>query len=145
MKGRCTLSGRYLVKDIDVVALCGEAGVVLSEPVDHGAAGDNDRSEQRADAVLEGRKLFGSSKINKQTNKNNIKQIRSVTQHDFAPSHHLVLFLSSTVLLLDILLKFWVCPVEQNLSALAGYQQALHSCSCAGSLGFTPTASDAGC
>lgn len=61
-------------------------------------------------------------------------------------SYPFSLFLSFPILILDILLKFWVGPVEENLSALAGYKQALHICpqmhSCSGLL-FTTT--DAGC
>ena len=47
----------YLVQDVDVVVLRGEGGVVVTQPVHHGAAGDDDGGEQGADAVLEGWKL----------------------------------------------------------------------------------------
>lgn len=40
-----------------MVVFCGEGGVAVTQPVHHGAAGDNDGSEQSADAVLEGWKL----------------------------------------------------------------------------------------
>ena len=40
-----------------MVALRGEGGVVVTQPVHHGAAGDDDGGKQGADAVLEGRQL----------------------------------------------------------------------------------------
>lgn len=49
--------GKYLVQDVDVVVFCGEAGVAVTQPVDHRTAGDNDGSEQSADAVLKGWRL----------------------------------------------------------------------------------------
>lgn len=40
-----------------MVAFCGEGGVVVTQPVHHGAAGDDYGGKQSADAVLEGWKL----------------------------------------------------------------------------------------
>lgn len=40
-----------------MVVLRGEGGVAVTQPVHHGAAGDDDGRKQGADAVLEGRKL----------------------------------------------------------------------------------------
>lgn len=52
------MEGRlYLVQDIDVVAFGGEGGVVVSQPVHHGAAGDDDGGKEGADAVLKGWEL----------------------------------------------------------------------------------------
>lgn len=48
---------RYLVQDVDVVVFGGEGGVVVAQPVHHGAAGDDDGCKQRADAVLKGWQL----------------------------------------------------------------------------------------
>lgn len=50
-----------LVKGVDVVVLCGEGGVAVTQPVHHGAAGDNDGGKQSADAVLKGWKLKTNS------------------------------------------------------------------------------------
>lgn len=47
----------YLVQDIYMVVFCAEGGVVVTQPVHHGAAGDDDGGKQGADAVLEGWKL----------------------------------------------------------------------------------------
>lgn len=47
----------YLVQDVDVVVLGGEGGVVVAQPVHHGAAGDDDGRKQGADAVLKRRQL----------------------------------------------------------------------------------------
>lgn len=40
-----------------MVVFCGEGGVAVTEPVHHGAAGDNDGGKQSTDAVLKGWKL----------------------------------------------------------------------------------------
>lgn len=40
-----------------MVVFCGEGGVAVTQPVHHGAAGDDDGGEQGADAVLEGWRL----------------------------------------------------------------------------------------
>lgn len=40
-----------------MVVFCGEGGVVVTQPVHHGAAGDNDGSKESADAVLKRWKL----------------------------------------------------------------------------------------
>lgn len=60
--GRCGFScvlrgGLYLVQDVNVVVFSGEGGVVVSQPVHHGAAGDDDGRKQRADAVFKCRQL----------------------------------------------------------------------------------------
>lgn len=47
----------YLVQDIYMVVFCAEGGVVVTQPVHHGAAGDDDGGKQCADAVLKGWKL----------------------------------------------------------------------------------------
>lgn len=52
LEGRC-----YLMENVDVVVFCGEGGVAVTQSVHHGAAGDNNGSEQSADAVLKGWKL----------------------------------------------------------------------------------------
>ncbi len=44
----------------------------------------------------------------------------------FLSPHPLAFLLRRSILLLDILLKFRVGPVEEDLCALAGYQQTLH-------------------
>lgn len=49
--------GLYLVQDVDMVVLRGEGGVAVTQPVHHGAAGDDDGRKQGADAVFEGWKL----------------------------------------------------------------------------------------
>lgn len=48
-----------------MVILCGEGGVAVAQPVHHGDAGDDDGSEQSADAVLEGWKLTTTTKKGK--------------------------------------------------------------------------------
>lgn len=45
------------MQHVDVVAFGGEGGVVVSQPVHHGAAGDDDGGKQGADAVLKGWEL----------------------------------------------------------------------------------------
>lgn len=45
-----------------MVGFCDEGCIVVTQPVHHGAAGDNDGSEQGADAVLKGRKLNNKGK-----------------------------------------------------------------------------------
>lgn len=40
-----------------MVVFCGEGGVVVTQPVHHGAAGDDDGGKQGADAVLKSWKL----------------------------------------------------------------------------------------
>lgn len=49
-----------------MVAFRGEGGVVVTQPVHHGAAGDDDGGKQGADAVLKGWKL----NIKRKTGKN---------------------------------------------------------------------------
>lgn len=53
----------YLVQHVDVVVLGGEGGVVVAQPVHHGAAGDDDGRKQGADAVLKRRQLEGKTII----------------------------------------------------------------------------------
>lgn len=53
------------------------------------------------------------------------KYVQSLSA-DSLPPHPLALLLRRPILLLDSLLKFRVSPVEEDLCALTGYQQALH-------------------
>lgn len=108
-----------------MVVFCGEGGVTVTQSVHQGAAGDDDGGKEGADAVL---KSWELSVV--RTAKGNVELKGGLLIVCFPllklHPHPLALLLRRSILILNSLLEFAVRPVEQDLCALAGYQQTLH-------------------
>lgn len=107
-----------------MVVFSSKGGVTVTQSVHHGAARDNDGGKEGADTVLKGWKLSIERRVKSNVE---LKGLRTslfplLKRHP----HPLTLLMRRPILLLDSLLEFTVRPVEQDLCALAGYQQTLH-------------------